>query len=445
MSESTSTSTFQKLRSHSLGIHWRKALVNLPRLVPDHAIRYTNPGGPHPVVFKIPSRGKHLIPVYVFIPPGIKCGETRDLPVLLDFHGGGFVLGSCLEQAPFCAKLCRDLNCIAISVDYRLGPYDKFPAALEDAEDILTAVLEETAPGYRELRDEINKAIRARAPEGQIQSASTSVENLSTTSSESSEQRLDLLRTATGASTLLNASKRPEALRTTTNASTTSTTKASKRPGMARSFTRRRARGDYISLDITRVAISGFSSGGNLALNLVTSVYPPQHPTSWPSVVPTKYPNPIAVLLYYPSFDTRKLPSERPRPEGLLPSTGFFAGLRLEDELMPKYISRKDAETPRASPGLADVSGIHVKARMQLILPALDSLNEQSEVWVKKVVKDGRGEHLEIERIPGVKHGWTQFPDGWLNEVDRAKKVDIFDKTTNFIRRTWEGEVEKSN
>lgn len=442
----SSSSTFSKFREHPIGVHWRKALVNLPRIVPDHSLKYTNPEGPYPVIIKIPSRGKHLIPLYVFIPKmdslaNPMLGVTRDLPVVLDFHGGGFVLGSCLEQAPFCAKLARELNCIAISVDYRLGPYDKFPAALEDAEDVLAALLEETKPGYIELRDEINKAIRCATP--QIASDDSSI---SSSSTSTSKERPDFLRTSTN---VPKSTTRPEVMRTSTNASIMSTksmSTKSKRPGLGRSITgrKRTSKGDPITLDISRIALSGFSSGGNLALNLVTSVAPPQLPKAWPSVVPKEYPHSIAVLLYYPSFDTRLLPSERPRPEGLPISTGFFAGLRLEDELMPTYITKEMALSPRASPGLADVSGIHEQARMQLILPELDSLNEQSEVWVKKVIKDGRGHHVQVDRILGVKHGWTQFPDGWLSDADKKKKVDIFDKTVEFMKRTWSDEPIKN-
>jgi len=433
---SSGSSTFSKFTDHPFGVHWRKALVNLPRIVPDHSLRYTNPEGPYPVVIKIPSRGKHSIPLYVFIPPIKPSGTplqgiTRELPVVLDFHGGGFVLGSCLEQAPFCAKLSRELNCVAISVDYRLGPYAKFPAALEDAEDVLAALLEETKPGYQELRDEINKAVRAATPQVASDDSSLSSRNSSLVT-----ERPEILRTSTN---ILRSSERPEVTRTSTNTSVAST-KSSRRPGFTRSMTRRRTRGDPITLDTAHIALSGFSSGGNLALNLVTSVHPPQLPQAWPSVIPTKYPMPIAVLLYYPSFDTAQLPSERPRPEGLAAATGFFAGLRLEDELMPTYISKEDAKSPRASPGLADVSGIHAQARMQLILPEMDSLNAQSEIWVKKVVQDGRSKHLQVDRIPGVKHGWTQFPDGWLSDEGKKKKVDIFEKTVQFVRKTWANE-----
>jgi acetyl esterase/lipase len=147
-------------------ILWRKALLSLPRAVPDVVIRYTSPEGPHPVVIKIPSRSRHLIPLYAFIPPSAlevlkPSANPRKIPVLIDFHGGGFIFGSCHEQAPFCAMFARELGCLVLSVDYRLGPIDKFPAAIEDAEDVLNAVLNPIEPGYYELRDSISEHVSA--------------------------------------------------------------------------------------------------------------------------------------------------------------------------------------------------------------------------------------------------------------------------------------------
>ena len=129
------------------GVSWRKALVSLPRLAPDFVLNFTSAEGPQPIVFDIPSRGKHLIPVYVFVPAvrkhqhhffhhhdknaagshlkeslrptGFDENFEGKLPVLIDFHGGSFILGSCQEQAPFCSRMCRELNCVVISVDYR--------------------------------------------------------------------------------------------------------------------------------------------------------------------------------------------------------------------------------------------------------------------------------------------------------------------------------------
>lgn len=71
--------------------------------------------------------------------------RTDTVYVIIDFHGGSFSLGSYLEQAPFCAQLARGLGVIVWSVDYRLGPIEKFPAAAEDPGDILyTALIEES-------------------------------------------------------------------------------------------------------------------------------------------------------------------------------------------------------------------------------------------------------------------------------------------------------------
>jgi acetyl esterase/lipase len=49
------------------------------------------------------------------------------------FHGGGWVIGSYESDDPFCRDLCVRTNAIVVSVDYRHGPEDPFPAAVDDA------------------------------------------------------------------------------------------------------------------------------------------------------------------------------------------------------------------------------------------------------------------------------------------------------------------------
>lgn len=58
---------------------------------------------------------------------------SGSLPVVLYFHGGGFVFGSVEEADPVCAALAVRTPCLVVSVDYRLAPEHPFPAALEDA------------------------------------------------------------------------------------------------------------------------------------------------------------------------------------------------------------------------------------------------------------------------------------------------------------------------
>ncbi|MDJ0948929.1 MAG: alpha/beta hydrolase [Alphaproteobacteria bacterium] len=59
--------------------------------------------------------------------------SSAPLPVLVFFHGGGYVIGSLKSHDPQCRYLCREADCLVLSVDYRLAPDHKFPAAVEDA------------------------------------------------------------------------------------------------------------------------------------------------------------------------------------------------------------------------------------------------------------------------------------------------------------------------
>lgn len=357
------TMSFSNFFSQPFGVQWRSALVRAPRLVPDAVLRFTS-DPPHPIVIDLPSRSSsYTIPVYLWVPDKLD-PKTTTLPVLLDFHGGGFILGSCLEQAPFCAQMARELQAIVLSVDYRMGPISKFPAAIEDAEDVLSAILDEKAPGYGELRGGISEKIRYNG-----------------------------------------------------------------QPFLAREF----------DIDRSRVAIAGFSSGGNLALNLGLSVLPPQLEEAWLCRFPEDHKPHVPLLLFYPSFDSRQLPSERPKPAKMPATNGFWTGVN--DKLVHTYLPRDQAGHPRASPGLASVKeGLHPQARMLLVIPELDTLAEQAEVWCKKVEEEGRDEHLVVERYEGMPHGWTQFPVAWLNEEQKRTRIEIFQKTVTFVKSVWNGE-----
>jgi acetyl esterase len=61
--------------------------------------------------------------------------ETRQSgPVMVYFHGGGFVFGDLNTYTPLCAHLARALDLPVISVDYRLSPEHPWPAAPDDCE-----------------------------------------------------------------------------------------------------------------------------------------------------------------------------------------------------------------------------------------------------------------------------------------------------------------------
>lgn len=66
-------------------------------------------------------------------------------PVIVWWHGGGWVLGSASADDPLCRDLCVRTDAVVISVDYRHAPEDRFPAAHDDAVAALRWVADHAA------------------------------------------------------------------------------------------------------------------------------------------------------------------------------------------------------------------------------------------------------------------------------------------------------------
>jgi acetyl esterase len=69
--------------------------------------------------------------VRIYWPRPLAPGER--LPIVLYFHGGGFTLCDLDTHDPIARHLCRHGDAIVVSVDYRLAPEHKFPAAVDDS------------------------------------------------------------------------------------------------------------------------------------------------------------------------------------------------------------------------------------------------------------------------------------------------------------------------
>ncbi len=78
----------------------------------------------------IPGPGGPLA-IRICTPRSGAAGEAR--PVVLFFHSGAFVFGDLDSDDPQCRRIADESGCILVSVDYRLAPEHKFPAAYDDA------------------------------------------------------------------------------------------------------------------------------------------------------------------------------------------------------------------------------------------------------------------------------------------------------------------------
>jgi acetyl esterase/lipase len=103
------------------------------------------PQGAREPVKKVEDRvidaGGVKLPVRIFTPEG-----TGPLPILVFFHGGGWVLGDCESYDTPCRALANGAGCIVLSVEYRLAPEYKFPTAPEDCYAATVWTVQNAAP-----------------------------------------------------------------------------------------------------------------------------------------------------------------------------------------------------------------------------------------------------------------------------------------------------------
>ena len=78
--------------------------------------------------FNIPSPHGHAIPARLYS----AVQNPGPGPVMAFYHGGGWVIGDLETHDPLCAEVARVLGITVVSIDYRLAPEHRFPAATED-------------------------------------------------------------------------------------------------------------------------------------------------------------------------------------------------------------------------------------------------------------------------------------------------------------------------
>ncbi len=75
----------------------------------------------------IEGEDQHQIPLRIYRP-----SADKELPVIVYFHRGGWIFGNIEESDPVCRMLAHYLQCVVVSVDFRLAPENPFPKPLLD-------------------------------------------------------------------------------------------------------------------------------------------------------------------------------------------------------------------------------------------------------------------------------------------------------------------------
>jgi acetyl esterase/lipase len=113
-----------------------KAIASVSRLV------LPCPCTPQPEeIIQIPSRDSNrTIKAHVYRP----ANSTTPSPVLLNFHGSGWVLRWHGSDEVFCRRVAQKTNYVVLDIQYRLSPEYPFPAAHNDLKDVVKYVLSQS-------------------------------------------------------------------------------------------------------------------------------------------------------------------------------------------------------------------------------------------------------------------------------------------------------------
>ena len=102
-------------------------LVDLPVEAGRQMYRTMQPEAPEIEVGAVLDTDADGVPVRVYQPVG-----EGPFPVVMMFHGGGWVIGDLTTADAQSREVCRQAEAVVVSVDYRLAPEHPFPAAIND-------------------------------------------------------------------------------------------------------------------------------------------------------------------------------------------------------------------------------------------------------------------------------------------------------------------------
>lgn len=102
-------------------------IANTPKAKSDSKVAVSEMQVPH-------MNGSQTVRVLVYRPVA---SPTQPLPLFIHMHGGGFVGGIPEQNDDDNKRLVQEVQCIIISIDYRLSPESRYPIALEDCYSVL--------------------------------------------------------------------------------------------------------------------------------------------------------------------------------------------------------------------------------------------------------------------------------------------------------------------
>ncbi|KAK4619978.1 AB hydrolase superfamily protein [Fulvia fulva] len=319
-------------------------------------------------------------------------------PVVINFHGGGFTLGSPHDDARWCGTVVQECNAVVVSVDYRLAPEFPFPTAVEDGVD---AVL----------------YIHKHAEELGINPDKIALSGFSSGGNMAFTVPLRLYDQQTGFArddSRLDVSQ-PNGAQAGVD---TQTGKVEVHDAPASS-----------SSDLTGSSSSTQVPAEHNTAEILDPNGPPPDPTrnvkQSATFTERSVPDETGDILpevrikcivpWYPSLDYTRTREERRatcvRADQELPS--LFTNL-FDDSYLhpPKDVS---LDSPYLSPGVAPTSLLRNALPQEIIMHTCewDMLLDEGETFRERLTSDDVGKNVVYTMVEGVPHGWDKAPNPW--------------------------------
>nr|POF04005.1 arylesterase [Quercus suber] len=310
-------------------------------------------------------------------------------PVVINFHGGGFTLGTAKDDARWCSTVVNECQAVVISVDYRLAPENPFPIAVEDGADAVLWVHEHAT----ELGVDKDKIALSGFSSGANMAFTVPLrlyDEIQGFPREGASIRKQPSRHD------LASSDRPPKFATPTYGTPSSSS--------------------------TQLPPVTTASG-----NTVEQINPNDPPPSLPRQ-PTKgaaqvtetdvaLPNVsvCCIVPWYPSLDYTRTREQRRattlRKDQELPQ--IFTNLFDESYLHPPASITLDS--PYLSPGVAPSSLLRAALPHEIILHTCewDMLLDEGIAFKDRLTSPEIGKHVVYKMIEGVPHGWDKAPNPW--------------------------------
>lgn len=315
-------------------------------------------------------------------------------PVVINFHGGGFTLGSATDDARWCGTVVDECHAVVVSVDYRLAPECPFPTAVEDGVDAVLWIHEHAT----ELGIDPDKIALSGFSSGGNMAFTVPLRLYDEQSGFLREDKASRPPSSQAAGHALDG--------TIGTSASSSTTKV----------------GEIHSSDKLRPSNEDSELGENHPNQASTSVNPnssvPSQSKEAQTTITERGISNVkirCIVPWYPSLDyTRSREQRRAtcvRRDQELPA--IFTDLFDDSYLHPPASISLDS--PYLSPGVAPTSLLQHALPDEIIMHTCewDMLLEEGEAFRKRLIAPPLNKNVWYRLVEGVPHGWDKAPNPW--------------------------------